>query len=115
MHCGPAEMDGLRKSALLLPDISTSTGNAVTAREIQSCSRESLGEGGIHGNCDGWGGDKSDRDFTSLTVIHLALGMDGTVTREAPSALSSLEKSLVEMPEVCDSGMQTALRASVFQ
>lgn len=49
MHCGPAEMDGLCKSALLLPDISTSTGNAVTAREIQSCSRESLGEGGFTG------------------------------------------------------------------
>lgn len=49
MHCGPAEMDGLCKSALLLPDISTSTGNTVTAREIQSCSRESLGEGGFTG------------------------------------------------------------------
>lgn len=51
---------------------------------------------GFHRKCDVWGGGGSDRDLTSLTLIHLTLLMDVTVTRKVASALllfSCLEKS----------------------
>lgn len=66
MHCGPGEMDVLCRSTLLLPDISTSTGNAVTAREIESCSSESLGRGFTGTVMDGEGSKVTEISHPSL-------------------------------------------------